>query len=379
MNDTTPPDAEPVAPADGPRRLRRSSDKTVGGVAGGIAEYFAIDPTIVRLTFVALVFAGGSGVLAYLVAWLVIPGPPPEGSGPPAPPRTSGSDRQTIIMLVVLGIVVLVFGGGPLWWLFGWGPSLALLLPLALIAVAIALLVDRPDRPTRAAPSPTAKVGASGAGRPSTALAPYETAEAAERSEEPTAHHITLVALAGIAVFLGFAALGDLADFWELNLVAGFSIAAVVVGVALLVSAFVGRAVALVPLGILLVFGILVSTALDPIVENGLGVREHNVDRLEDLQSEYRLGAGEMVVDLRDIDFSGESRTVDVELGMGEVRIEVPRGIRVIVDGEVGAGELDIFGAGEGGLGVDVSHMRDGADGELVVRVDVGAGYGKVD
>lgn len=60
------------------KRLYRSrQDCYIGGVAGGIAEYFDVDPTLVRLAWVLFGFMGG-GVLAYLIAWLVIP-PAPEG------------------------------------------------------------------------------------------------------------------------------------------------------------------------------------------------------------------------------------------------------------------------------------------------------------
>jgi phage shock protein C len=55
------------------KRLYRScKDKILGGVAGGLGEYFGIDPTIIRLIIVLLVFSG-FGVLAYLIAWIVIP------------------------------------------------------------------------------------------------------------------------------------------------------------------------------------------------------------------------------------------------------------------------------------------------------------------
>ncbi|MGE5586908.1 MAG: PspC domain-containing protein [Clostridia bacterium] len=59
------------------RRLYRSkSECMIGGVAGGIAEYFDIDPTIVRILWVLLALADGVGVLAYLIAWIVIPANP---------------------------------------------------------------------------------------------------------------------------------------------------------------------------------------------------------------------------------------------------------------------------------------------------------------
>ncbi len=59
------------------KRLYRSvSDRKIAGIAAGIAEYFAIDVTLVRLIWVLAVVFGGSGVLAYVIAWIVIPEQP---------------------------------------------------------------------------------------------------------------------------------------------------------------------------------------------------------------------------------------------------------------------------------------------------------------
>ena len=59
------------------KKLYKSSrDKKLCGVCGGIAEYFEIDPTLVRLALVALCFLGFSGVLAYIIAAIIIPESP---------------------------------------------------------------------------------------------------------------------------------------------------------------------------------------------------------------------------------------------------------------------------------------------------------------
>lgn len=56
------------------KRLYRSNvSKMIGGVCGGIAEYFDIDPTIVRLIWAFAILCGGFGLLAYIVAWIIIP------------------------------------------------------------------------------------------------------------------------------------------------------------------------------------------------------------------------------------------------------------------------------------------------------------------
>jgi phage shock protein C len=59
---------------DGTKRLYRSNrEKMIAGVCGGLANYFGIDPTIVRLIFILLFFAPPSGILIYLIMWLITP------------------------------------------------------------------------------------------------------------------------------------------------------------------------------------------------------------------------------------------------------------------------------------------------------------------
>jgi phage shock protein C len=63
-----------TAPGTAPRRLTRSStDKKIGGVCGGLAEYFDLDPTLIRVIWVLLVLCGGTGLLAYVILWIVLP------------------------------------------------------------------------------------------------------------------------------------------------------------------------------------------------------------------------------------------------------------------------------------------------------------------
>ena len=53
--------------------FKSSRNKVLTGTCGGIGEYFGVDPTLIRLIFVVVTFLGGSGVLIYIVAALVIP------------------------------------------------------------------------------------------------------------------------------------------------------------------------------------------------------------------------------------------------------------------------------------------------------------------
>lgn len=62
------------------KRLYRSTqDRMFAGVCGGIADYLDVDPTLVRLVFVALAFfGGGAGIFIYIVLMLIVPEQPPE-------------------------------------------------------------------------------------------------------------------------------------------------------------------------------------------------------------------------------------------------------------------------------------------------------------
>jgi len=62
------------------KRLTLSErNKMIAGVCGGLAEYFDIDPTIVRLVFIVFALAGGPGILAYIIMWIVMPKAEPLG------------------------------------------------------------------------------------------------------------------------------------------------------------------------------------------------------------------------------------------------------------------------------------------------------------
>ena len=61
------------------KRLYKSDNKILAGVCGGIAEYFNIDPTLVRLGWILFCALGGSGVLAYVIAAVIIPENPVIG------------------------------------------------------------------------------------------------------------------------------------------------------------------------------------------------------------------------------------------------------------------------------------------------------------
>lgn len=130
------------------RRLTRSRDHLVGGVAAGIGEYFDIDPTVVRLAFVALALLGqGGAIVAYLVMWIVMPAP---GDQADTSRRAARSGGQAVLILLALLLVVMLASGAA--WLSAaslhliWISLRSLPLWIALIVVAWLVLRSRGSR-----------------------------------------------------------------------------------------------------------------------------------------------------------------------------------------------------------------------------------------
>jgi len=133
--------------------FRSRSDRMIAGVCGGLAEYFNIDSTLVRLAAVALTLAGGSGVLAYLIFWFVVPQRPLDLSTGESATATSEtrqaaenevtetSEASTAalfigVLLTILGFLFLVGNFISFAWL-----TFSKLWPLVLIAIGILIVL----------------------------------------------------------------------------------------------------------------------------------------------------------------------------------------------------------------------------------------------
>jgi phage shock protein C len=130
------------------QRLRRSRrDRVFFGVCGGIAEYFNVDPVLVRVAFVLVTLAGGAGVLAYIVLAIVMPDSEPvptggeehpfltEGTTRPSP--VAGRNASMVGALILIGIGMLFLIQNLNW--FRWF-RVGDLWPLILIGIGAALL-----------------------------------------------------------------------------------------------------------------------------------------------------------------------------------------------------------------------------------------------
>ncbi len=135
----SPPPSAPPATTPRPALHRSRDNRVIAGVCGGIGATLGIDPVLVRLALVLLTLAGGAGVLAYLVGWLVIP---LEGGDAPVV-ATQGASG---VVSVTIGSVLVLAGG----WLLAarYVPDLTRVLgqvlwPVTLILAGVALLAGR--------------------------------------------------------------------------------------------------------------------------------------------------------------------------------------------------------------------------------------------
>jgi len=118
-------EASPVSEKPPLRRLYRSrSQKLLAGVCGGLAEYFDLDVSIMRLLWILFTLLGGAGILAYIILWMVVPPHPDQIAG--APPRRSNS--------AVLGFALIILG---LLLLAAWPGWCAAVIPMAVFSFAM--------------------------------------------------------------------------------------------------------------------------------------------------------------------------------------------------------------------------------------------------
>jgi phage shock protein PspC (stress-responsive transcriptional regulator) len=292
-----PPGSWPPPPPPGPPvrpQLRRSrTDKVIGGVAGGLAEYTGVDALLWRVGAIALTLAGGSGIIIYVLLWLLMP----------AAPQLQPGDGSTAVSRVRTG----------------------------------------------------------------------------PRSAVPGVTVAALLIVAGIGVLL--------TQFTAIDLGArGFlGTALLVVGVGLVVGAVtgVGRAAkgALIGLGLVLSAALAVVSTVH--LPNGpVGDRTFRPTTAAAVEPTYEHAAGDLTVDLRDVDVSDLTGPVvtRIDHGIGDVEVLVPSSAdaRVVVDSSIG--NTDVFGEdADSGFypGTGTAAWTD--DGVPEFRISIHSGAGDVE
>jgi phage shock protein PspC (stress-responsive transcriptional regulator) len=409
---TTPPEA-PTGPADepapdtGPRvthdeirdlgRLRRSlDDRKVAGVAGGLARHLDVDPLILRVAFVVLAFFGGAGLLLYGACWLLVP---EDGSDEAA---ITLDDRSRTLALLIVGVLAAFALLGDTWGVF-WFPW-----PLAIIALVVLVFVTRKDRRRSATPTPGSGVGApatsettpyegtayesSGyAGTTYRGPGPYQdttvqgptysyqgtTYVAPARNPRRRGPILFWFTLALIALAVGILGIVDVAGVAVADS-AYPALAVGITGLMLLVGSVYGRAGGLILLGLLATVPMIAVTAVGQF--EGDRIRETPQSAAE-VQNVYDFGAGELVLDLSQVDNveALDGQDIRVEGGAGRIELIVPDEMDVQVNGQVGGpGAITLFGQQQGGIDQIGRGFHNGGPDAPRLTIDAQLGVGEI-
>ena len=155
-----------------------------------------------------------------------------------------------------------------------------------------------------------------------------------------------------------------------------------VLGLGMLVSAFAGRARWLILPAVPLAVVTAIAGAVDASgFSGGIGQARWQPATVAEAQEPFRLGIGDAELDLRDLP-PGSSADVEVSLGVGELTVIVPEEARVVLRGEVAAGEAELFGeqlGDDSDIDFDQTYVPDSGPSRGVITLDVEVGLGRVE
>jgi phage shock protein PspC (stress-responsive transcriptional regulator) len=295
------------------KRLERSrSDRMLAGVSGGLARYFDIHPAFYRVGFVVLTLIGGAGVLIYVAAALVIPDEGEEDSIAAKALRERRDRPWPLVGLALIAIAALVLLSRVSIWPRGDAAWI-----LLLVGGIIVLQLSHRPRP-----------------------------EAAAGEAEGTEQTVPAAPTARPSPWR-----------WPKRIAIGLATAFGIALAFVLVAAAIFAAVFHVHVG------------------NGVGDRTYDVTVLSDLRSEYKLGIGDLRVDMRDVQLPVGVTHVRMRVDVGRLVLLVPRNAALRVRTDADVGSVDLLGRSTDGREIDRSVDEAG---RRVLDLDAHVGAGSL-
>ena len=340
----------------------------VAGVAGGIARELGIDPLFVRAAFVLLAVAGGSGLVLYAAGWLLLPD---EGDHEPIGAGFVRRHRHRPWLLIGLAVAaVAVLGDG--WDHRGWGRP-----GPWLVILGVGLFVLSRRRRSGAAnqwhaPPPDEIWPGPADTAPWEWAGPPLPAPAARRPRSLVPRVLLgLLALASVDLLLFVAHLP------ALPVPAVLALGLVITGGALVLGVRRDRWGGLLALGVALMAALAIATAAQAALAGGVGTRVYHATDPAGLKRTFRLGAGDLTLDLADLHTTAPV-TVTGRVGAGHLDVIVPAGVALSVDAHSGLGQVDVLGTVHNGVDVDQQVSLPGTAEGGTLRLDLAAGVGDV-
>ena len=369
-------------------QLHRSvSDRKIAGVAGGLGRHLNLDPTILRVLFVVLCFFGGAGFVLYGAAWLFVP---EDGRDQGAVSMSPSTRNGVLIAAGVLAALLLV---GDSWHGIGFPWPVFLVGIGALVYLAVRdkdrpASSSAPDAPAPYAPGvvdPSAGMAGGYAEQPpappwvpvAQPAAPYQPPVPSRRKTGPKLFGFTL---ALVAAALGALGLYDVSGGHVVTS-AYPALALAVIGLVLVLGAFVGRAGGLIFLGLVAAAALAVTSVVGTIGATGfrdgdrLAVSPTSASQVHD---SYDVTTGRAVVDLSRLTDPAEldGRTVNVTGRAAELVVILPAGIRSDVTAGIdGPGGIDLPDRSSGGINTNRSGVYGTGTGLVTIYTHLSAGH----
>src|SRR6266545_3377044 len=317
---------EPAPQSPGRRPLRRrAGHRLVAGVAGGLADYAGMRPLVFRLMFVVFAFLGGIGILIYLLLWWLIPREDlPDSAAERLVRRFPNAPSWVGIALLGLGMILLAGKLGL------WDTNVL----WAVLLIGLGVVLFRRDAQRAGADGHTPPTSTN---HPASAVTVPEPSWAQPSPPPPAASRpmamprapreasplgwlvlgVTLLVVGAVAILQNL-------DAVHLSAVRFPALALLVLGVGLLVGAFVGRARWLILPGLLLVPIVLAASLIDVPLEGGI----HDVHAFphthQAVARSYRVVAGSIYLDLTSMKGTAAAPVIAASTGVGEIDVVVP-------------------------------------------------------
>jgi len=389
-----------------PRLERLRGDRAVAGVASGLARYLNVDVAWIRIAFVVGALFGGTGVLVYLIGWIAMPEEGEKESIVAGGSRHMPDVGSWIgVGLIALAAMIIVGNTGLV--------DGDLIFAAALIVFGVLLYRgDLGGRSTRddedtapetesvgsrlAAdePAPSIQVDALASAiverpvvespiiespvvEPPVPPPPPDPAFQPRPPRQPQeASILGRLALASVLIAVGIMGVGQSLGWWDPLVRHYVGTVFVILGAALVMGSVFGRARWLIAVGLIAAPMLFGAALLDVPLEGGFGDPHHSVASIEEVDPEYRLIAGELVIDLTDLDLAkGEVVDFDASVVFGSLRIYVPEDLGLDVLAEMDAGEIRLDGESVGGVNNEKTLVQEG-DG--LVSIDAHVGFGEL-
>jgi phage shock protein PspC (stress-responsive transcriptional regulator) len=399
--------------------VRPLQGRYLAGVCAAVGRATGTDPVLWRVILAVLACFGGVGLLIYLVLWLLVP----EEGDTAAPVEAlfgqgqSGTSPLVAILLIALAVLTLVFIAPR---------ALNLVLLGAAVTLGVVLLLQQQGRggpappggpvqptgpaaphpgpaapppgsmaPPPAAAPPSAAAPPPGAASPPPGPPPVPTAAPDAATRPPPAitpppgtapksrrprSPVLAVTFFSVVLLLGGLRLLELASAVDVPLAGYVAAALAVVGVALVVGTWTGGARSLIVPGLALSLALPVAHAADGYRPEHVGTQvTWTPTSVAELQDEYEVSFGEGVLDLSQVDFTGQEAATTVRVSFGEIRVLLPPDVDLEADARVRLGSVEVLGVEFGGARTSRTVSDTGGPGGGTLRLDLHADVGHVE